>query len=318
MSKFDSILKKSNEIKDFKTYDIDSEWDQFKSTLDLENQEVISLDKKPRPLYTLIVSIAAAAVLLIFAFIFFLKPDADTRETIVALKGDSTIYLVDGSIIHAKKGATLDFPTTLKGLKERKINLKGDADFDVTKSILPFNVYYDNFLVQVVGTSFNLRLLDSIYTFSVTEGVVNVKHLHSNQSITLQKGDNYQFNLGLFENLNEILLLDDDDDDHGKLLGSEKEENESTRKIAKKKTKPNAEAKGSTYTLDSVLKNYLKKFNKNSIKIDKKFKYDKELRVKLDLNANMVEVLNSLKAQGVINYTSGECDGCYLITAPEK
>ncbi len=82
------------------------------------------------------------------------------------------------------------------------------------------------------------------------------------------------------------------------------------------KTKEPKKVIGSVYKLGSVLKDYLVKRNKKLVKIDKKFKYDPEQRVRLNLTGNYTEVINSLKTQGIIDTKPGDCQNCIIIIAP--
>lgn len=58
--------------------------------------------------------------------------------------------------------------------EERRINLKGEAFFDVTKSSAPFTIHSKSGTVRVLGTSFNLNASDRLDLF-VTSGLVEVQ-----------------------------------------------------------------------------------------------------------------------------------------------
>jgi hypothetical protein len=75
---------------------------------------------------------------------------------------------------------------------------------------------------------------------------------------------------------------------------------------------------GSVYKLGSVLKDYLVKQNKKLIKIDKKFKFDPEQRVRINLSSDFNEIIKSLKSQGIIDTKPGDCPDCIIIIAPDS
>jgi hypothetical protein len=310
LNKFDSIIKQSREIKDFKTYDIDSEWSHFSEVLEKETSSLrTEKSTKKTPIIYKYISAIAALLLLVLAFLFVLRPEPKTRESFTALYRDSLVQLVDGSTINVLKTSSISYPVTLSKIRERKITLKGNGDFRVSKSILPFKIYFDDFLIEVLGTTFRLRNLDSIYTFNVTEGKVSVIHLPTKQSLILQKGDDYSFKNGAFTDLNKQKET---------FLKNLEEINFDNNKSTLKKDLLSQDNKGSVYKLDSVLKKYLKKFYKKRIKIDRKFKYAKDQRVKLDLNKPLIDILNALQNQGVISFKTGKCHGCYIITSPAR
>ncbi|MBK8625532.1 MAG: FecR domain-containing protein [Saprospiraceae bacterium] len=313
MNKFDSIIKQSHEIKDFKNFDIDSEWDQFMHILEKENNDFVvpKATTTIRPIFKFFGSLAAVMIV-VLVFLIALRPEPKTRESVTVTDEQAIIKLIDGTVITAKNGSNVDYPLSFNGEKERKVILDGNASFDVTRSILPFRVYFGELMVDVIGTSFSLEEDGSSYVFNIFKGVVKVTHAESNKGITLSKGDKYTFQNGEFANLNEVKVEVEEKEDIV-VVKSPK-----VTQMTKVQVEEKKEVKSSVYKLDSVLKNFFKKLHNDKIKLDKKFKYNKDQTVKIDLNQPLQDVLISLKSQGVIDFYKGDCDDCYIIKAPEK
>lgn len=103
----------------------------------------------------------AAAVLFIplaIAFLLQLQkkvPAPGIMQTIsTPLASRTTFDLPDGSKVWLNSGSSVSFPADFSG--ERKVNLKGEAFFDVKKGSSPFLVEASGFTVKVLGTAFNV------------------------------------------------------------------------------------------------------------------------------------------------------------------
>lgn len=72
--------------------------------------------------------------------------------------GQYQINLPDGSRVWLNAASRLTFPLSFASLKERKIELRGEAYFEVAKDVQkPFVVQADKQSVQVLGTHFNVN-----------------------------------------------------------------------------------------------------------------------------------------------------------------
>lgn len=68
-----------------------------------------------------------------------------------------TFQLSDGSLVKLNSNSSLTFPELFDG-NERRVSLKGEAFFEVTKNQQqPFQVLTGNIGTEVLGTSFNIR-----------------------------------------------------------------------------------------------------------------------------------------------------------------
>jgi len=104
-----------------------------------------------------IIQLAAAAVLLFF-FFYFLTPFVNSDELVVVSTDSSEIrhiILPDSSVVYLNRNTELEY---LNDFEERKLNLKGEAFFEVKKKDgRSFIVVTGNTKVLVLGTSFNVK-----------------------------------------------------------------------------------------------------------------------------------------------------------------
>ena len=304
-------------MKDFKVYDTQMEWDLFLEKVEsATNPSIPSInEQKQTKFFTLfnVVKSIAPVFMVVFFCIWTLKKPENNRSSITAAAGQS-LELADGSII-VSKGAKLDYPTTFTGQENRTIYLDGNAEFDVKRSILPFYVYAGKLKVDVVGTKFNISQSKDTINIENNEGVVKVSEIANPENkVTLYQGDKYQYINGQFKDLNVKVIVEIPDTTivQEKVVPKPIVKEEKVSDV----TTPTVVESGSTYKLGSVLKDYILKQNKKVVKIDKKFKYDPEMRVKLNLNLPYQELINNLKNKGIIDTQPGECEGCIIIVAP--
>jgi transmembrane sensor len=72
--------------------------------------------------------------------------------------GQYQVNLPDGTRVWLNAASSLKFPLSFAGLKERKVELKGEAYFEVERDVSkPFVVQSDQQIVQVLGTHFNIN-----------------------------------------------------------------------------------------------------------------------------------------------------------------
>ena len=324
MKKFDSILSQAKDIEDFKVIDVDLEWNIFKEKIgELQSLPSTKVDEpKKSPIAVIfkkstisLISIAASLILLL-GFIFIFKSSGPDRKTIITVDNIEKINMIDGSKIELNQNSTIEYPVILKGVNERKINLVGSATFDVTRNEkLPFLVYYGDVLVEVLGTVFAISKKNGLTIVQNISGSVAVSQvLNRENKRILQKGETLLFQNGQFFNPKDTVqtIIEDRKIEVG--VG------QNAKPIRKKNnTSPETiiptELKGSTFKLDNVIKNYIIKFNKKKLKLQKGTKFDKNTTVQIDINKTYLEVLQELKKQGHIDFKPGDCSDCFIITS---
>ena len=90
--------------------------------------------------------------------------------------GQYQLELPDGTVVWLNAASSLIFPTAFVG-KERRVELKGEAYFEVAKNAaMPFHVTASNTDVSVLGTHFNIMSYPEEENISTTllEGSINL------------------------------------------------------------------------------------------------------------------------------------------------
>ncbi|HOK35661.1 MAG TPA: FecR family protein [Paludibacteraceae bacterium] len=146
--------------------------------------------------------IAAITIVLIvstvFLTLYFVKNDSYnvTNMLYVPAGQRAQLTLQDGTVVWLNAQSTLTYPAHFS-TRSRKVSLKGEAFFDVTKNKhKPFIVETQNFKVKVLGTQFNIYNypLSNISQVALVEGSIKICSnkmnvvLKPNEEFTL-KGD---------------------------------------------------------------------------------------------------------------------------------
>lgn len=122
-------------------------------------------------------------------------PNYNTIET--PQGGEYQLILPDGSKVWLNSASSLTFPASFNGLAARKVELTGEAYFEITKNkISPFIVKSAKQEVKVLGTHFNINAYvdEQITTTTLLEGSVNVINLSKTQNIILKPGQRSTLN----------------------------------------------------------------------------------------------------------------------------
>ncbi|MCG6190670.1 FecR family protein [Maribellus maritimus] len=155
----------------------------------------------------------AAAVLLLalalnFAYNYLIRPEKSlekeqtVHQEIKAAFGTQTkILLADGSYVWLNSGSSLRFPASFRQQKVRKVELNGEAFFEVAHNEeKPFIVNTSAIDVKVHGTSFNVSAYNDYNTISVAlvEGKVSLVKNFENELknlITLHPNEVVEYNV---------------------------------------------------------------------------------------------------------------------------
>jgi hypothetical protein len=126
--------------------------------------------------------------------------------------GQFQIELPDGSTVWLNATSSLRFPTAFINGKERKVELTGEAYFEVTKNeSMPFKVMVNKMEVQVLGTHFNVMAYSNEHEIKTTllEGSVKINSNGNNKSIVIKPGQQ----ASLDNNNSEIIVSRNEDVD---------------------------------------------------------------------------------------------------------
>ncbi|MRT93242.1 FecR family protein [Ancylomarina sp. 16SWW S1-10-2] len=81
--------------------------------------------------------------------------------------GEYQIELADGTHVHLNCGSELRYPVSFTG-DTRKVELKGEAYFEVVKNGKPFFVEVEDMTIEVLGTCFNVMAYEDEETVQTT------------------------------------------------------------------------------------------------------------------------------------------------------
>jgi len=143
-------------------------------------------------------NVAAILLIPVLAFSIYQYQTNNTRKNtgqvvqyVVPVGQKSKVILADGTKVWLNSGSTLS--VSMDNTNRRKVQLSGEAYFDVTKDKkTPFVVDTKDYAVKVYGTQFNVRSYDD-QTGSETilkEGSVSIV-THSNQEIKMAPGQRF-------------------------------------------------------------------------------------------------------------------------------
>ncbi len=141
-------------------------------------------------------AVAAALAGIMFVWSQFFQEDAQMM-VLKALDGEQKeIQLADGTKIWLNENSTLSYPVEFG--KQRKVELQGEAFFDVAKDAKrPFSIKANGANVRVLGTSFNVRSYqnEAKVTVAVRSGKVRFEPHNSSQNWELNANDKLTFDL---------------------------------------------------------------------------------------------------------------------------
>ena len=180
-------------------YDTDQEMLKLKHRLDSEKKptRVVSI-KKYFPY------ISAAASVLLFAIFYFLFPVEQEQSYLTGIGEQITIELPDGSTVYLNANSKIAFNED-EWENSRDVSLDGEGYFDVVKGA-SFKVSSKNAVVEVLGTTFNIRDRNNDLEVSCYTGKVGVTKSNSIDNAVvltpggiLRYGDNYKNTIGKFK-----------------------------------------------------------------------------------------------------------------------
>ncbi|GAC1421738.1 MAG: FecR family protein [Flavisolibacter sp.] len=176
----------SEEVAQFHQFDKNTAWIHLTKRFDLRGSEskVISINR-----YKL-VAIAAIFILVVGGFwLIYSNNNLHLKWQAINALTNQEIVLKDGSHIALRKGSTLRYPDNF-GIKNRRLELKGEAYFDVKHDAQNvFQIKTPKGIISDLGTSFLIINNDSIDKVFVIEGKVSLQSQNDETKvITLEAG----------------------------------------------------------------------------------------------------------------------------------
>lgn len=151
-----------------KTDETDEQWLELKSRMEQAEEEKIVSLFGVRSWFLRI----AAGLMLLAGVAYFLFSLSDNDITIAADDAVAMVYLPDSSRVWLNVHSALRYPEDF-GSETRQVTLTGEGYFEVRPDkVIPFTALTDHTLVEVTGTSFNLREDTTEVVLTVAEGAV--------------------------------------------------------------------------------------------------------------------------------------------------
>ena len=142
---------------------VEKRWNRFSSKLEDSPSTVpapLNSIKLKKPL-KLAGAILTAAALILVVFNVFLSKNSNSAKKLNIVSTEngskSKLQMPDGTLIWLNSGSTITYDDHY-GIKNRKVNLIGEAYFDVKHDPKhPFTIHTKNLNLKVLGTAFNVR-----------------------------------------------------------------------------------------------------------------------------------------------------------------
>jgi ferric-dicitrate binding protein FerR (iron transport regulator) len=168
----------------------DLAWDKLNARIQDTKEKEKSSFLYPRNF----IGIAASIIVLLgigFGIFKLLQNDLQMNSLQTVLN-QTQIELADGTIVYLNGNSSLVYPDEFRG-ETRSVKLNGEAYFDVKPDKQhPFVIETNNARIQVLGTSFNVKAIDSQEDVEVlvTSGKVSFQDIQNpEQELILEKGD---------------------------------------------------------------------------------------------------------------------------------
>jgi len=164
-----------------KNVNVNNAWEKLNARLEKDN---LIPQSKPsyhrfgsRRMLQYAAMLVGVAILGTATFWAITKQEKVQMVSVLNAKGQSTMVktLADGSIVYVGDQSTFEYPVKFSK-SERKVELKGQAYFDVAKNPQkPFVIETDDAYIQVLGTAFNVKSYEQkAFELIVERGKVKV------------------------------------------------------------------------------------------------------------------------------------------------
>jgi transmembrane sensor len=184
LAHYQLIMEESKALSLRQPGDVNKAWNNLKLKIEAAPETVIH--KKTINTWLSI----AAAILIVFSvsLFFYLKgPGQHELTTFSTMSQSKTDSLPDGSMVTLYKNSSLTY-TADQYPNKRYLTLKGEAFFNVVHDKThPFIIKVNDVLINVLGTSFNIRGIGDQTEIVVASGVVGV--MRGSQTIKLNSSE---------------------------------------------------------------------------------------------------------------------------------
>jgi len=149
-------------------------------------EKEIAIYKAERTTRYMSIAIIALVVISAALFVGYVGQDKLNAPTYIAMDENRKVLLADNSSVLLNRKSSIVFS---QSIQERKVELEGEAFFDVAKDKnRPFCIYAKGAVIRVIGTSFVVKS----YQAEPTEVIVisgKVEVIREKEKVTLSKGE---------------------------------------------------------------------------------------------------------------------------------
>lgn len=197
--KMQKIWKSSKKIEVFQKIDVIADWRLVKAKAKKTKKVVL-----PR----LYLQYAASILVLLsvgFVYLYQTTPGFGKYTQLKTIQQKEQVVLTDGSLVFLNKNSKLIYSNQFN-TKIRNVTLEGEAYFQVQPDpSKPFIIKSGNAIIEVLGTSFNVRNeSDGKTIVTVNSGKVSLKNQESQEVVYLTKGEKgVLFDTVVTESLND-------------------------------------------------------------------------------------------------------------------
>ncbi len=171
--------------------DVDHSWERMKLAIirSAEDKTVSGLKANTFSLKVFLVAASISLLVLISGFLGLRlqnlnRNSAKLNEVKVPFGSRISMVLADGSKVWLNSGSKLTYQAGF-GIKERAVNLTGEAFFDIVHNQkVPFVVTTSDLKIKVLGTVFNVKSYpdDKVIETTLVRGKIEVKSLNTNDT----------------------------------------------------------------------------------------------------------------------------------------
>lgn len=123
-----------------------------------------------------------------------LKKTIAQQTIYVPKSGEYELVFADGSRVFLNSESQLTFPSYFEG-DTRRVELTGEAYFEVKKDGRPFTIQTPDLSIEVLGTSFNVNAYQTnpYVNATLVEGSIRIRLPEKQESFLLQPDHNFRF-----------------------------------------------------------------------------------------------------------------------------
>lgn len=138
-------------------------------------------------------------IFMVLTYFFYHENKMLVSENIqitTAVGEKATVNLPDGTVVTMNSSSSLSYQPGGFNTKDRNVNFKGEAFFQVKKSHSPFRIYAKGLVVEVLGTKFNLdaREEKSTAALALESGKVKFLAVNTGESVVIHPNQQIVFN----------------------------------------------------------------------------------------------------------------------------